>query len=91
VSPSKRTNHRERILAAVTDLLADASLTELERLRLMQEVHGHMSHAYMPRAVEQALDHGETWAAVADALGLRSRQAAQQQWSRRLTARRLTG
>lgn len=83
------TNHRERILAAVDALLEDETLTTLERLKLLNDVHGRISHDKMPAAVESALDHGETWAAVGDSLGLRSRQAAQQQWSRRLTARRL--
>jgi len=83
------TRHRERIMGDVDALLGDESLTRLERLKLLNEVHQRIAHDALAAGVEQALNGGETWAAVGDALGMRSRQHAQQQWSRRLTARRL--
>lgn len=83
------TDYRRRVLALLADLDRDGALTDLERLAVLNELQHHLSAEAMPNAVQTALDHGETWAAVGSALGLRSRQHAQQQWSRRLTARRL--
>jgi len=83
------TRHREQIMGDVDALLADDSLSPLERLQLLNEVYQRIGHDALAAGVEKALSKGETWAAVGDALGMRSRQHAQQQWGRRLTARRL--
>ena len=76
------TRHRERIMGDVDALLGDESLTRLERLKLLNEVHQRIAHDALAAGVEQALNGGETWAAVGDALGMRSRQHAQQQGHR---------
>jgi hypothetical protein len=90
VSPTKRsTRALSKVYEALDELINDGELSDLERLRIVHELHGFVGHHTMPEAVEKCLDHGETWASVADTLGLKSRQAAQQQWGRRLTARRL--
>lgn len=79
---------RRKGFAAVEAISNDPNLTDLERVAVLRAVNEALHLEAMPAAVEAALDHGATWSAVGDALGV-TKQAAQQQWSRRLTARRL--
>ena len=87
--PDTLTQRLNRALAVVDGLSAEPGDTPVvgsavERLDALAALAQRVDQA-TKRTVREALDAGETWQSIGEALSV-SRQAAHEKWSRRLTS-----